>query len=47
MNGVHQGFSRPIFVIEPVEIIAYDLKSGNTPRGILDSDSRQVATMAE
>jgi len=47
VDRVHQGLAGSVFMIEPVEIVAADLKGGNASGRVLDPDSAQVATFGQ
>ncbi|MBU4357628.1 MAG: hypothetical protein KJ822_20115 [Proteobacteria bacterium] len=47
MDRVHQGLAGPVFPVEPVKIIAADLKGRNSSGRVLDPDPAQVAAHAE
>jgi hypothetical protein len=47
MDRVHQSLAGPIFVIEPVQIVAANLKGGNASGRILDPDPAQITALAQ
>jgi len=47
VDRVYQGLTGPVFVIEPVQIIAADLKGGNASGRILDPDPAQITAFAQ
>jgi len=47
MDGVYQGAACPVFLIEPVKIIAADLKGGDPPGRVLDPDPAQITALAQ
>ena len=47
MDRVHQGLAGTVFMIEPVKIVAADLKGGNAPDRILDPDPAQITAFAQ
>ena len=47
MDGVHQGLAGPVFMIEPVKIVAADLKGGNAPGRVLDPDPAQITPLGQ
>jgi len=47
MDRVHQGLAGTVFLIEPVKIIAADLKGGDSPGSVLDPNPAQITTLAQ
>ena len=47
MDRVHQGLAGTVFLIEPVKIIAADLKGGDPSGRVLDPDPAQITTHAQ
>jgi hypothetical protein len=47
MDRIHQGLAGSVFMIEPVEIVAADLKGGNASGRVLDPDPAQITTLAQ
>jgi hypothetical protein len=47
MDRVHQGLAGTVLLIEPVKIIAADLKGDESPGCILDPEPAQIFALAQ
>jgi len=47
VDRVYQGLTGPVFVIEPVQIIAADLKGGNASGRVFDPDPAQITAFTQ
>jgi len=47
MDRIHKGLTGPVFVIEPVQVVAANLKGGNAPNRVFNPDPAQITAFAQ
>lgn len=47
MDRVNQSLAGPVFMIEPIQVVAADLKGGNAPGRVLDPDPAQITALGQ